>query len=87
MQRRIGRFGVREFGQTAVLSFRSVTKRYGRNRPRVARAVKLICTADPAVREIIVLTLRVTGLALLVSTLTGVPAGCLGLWSRLASGA
>jgi tungstate transport system permease protein len=48
------------------------------------RAVKLICTADPAVREIIVLTLRVTGLALLVSTVTGVPAGAaLGLWSRL----
>jgi tungstate transport system permease protein len=48
------------------------------------RAVSLICNADPAVLEIIWLTLTVTGLALAVSTVIGVPAGAaLGLWSRM----
>ena len=50
----------------------------------LARAVNLICTADPAVLEIIRLSLLVTGLALAISTLIGVPAGAaLGLWSRI----
>jgi len=50
----------------------------------MARAVNLICTADPAVLEIIWLSLLVTGLALAISTLIGVPAGAaLGLWSRI----
>ncbi|MCU0873620.1 MAG: ABC transporter permease, partial [Pirellulaceae bacterium] len=50
----------------------------------LARAVNLICTADPAVLEIIWLSLLVTGLALAISTLIGVPAGAaLGLWSRI----
>jgi tungstate transport system permease protein len=49
----------------------------------LTRAVNLICTADPAVLEIIWLSLLVTGLALAISTLIGVPAGAaLGLWSR-----
>jgi tungstate transport system permease protein len=46
--------------------------------------VALIGTADAALLDIIALTLRVTGLALLVSTLVGVPAGAaLGLGSRI----
>ncbi len=50
----------------------------------LARAVNLICAADPAVREIIWLSLLVTGLALAISTAIGVPAGAaLGLWSRI----
>ena len=50
----------------------------------LARAVNLIWTADPAVLEIIWLSLLVTGLALAISTLIGVPAGAaLGLWSRI----
>ena len=50
----------------------------------LARAVHLICAADPAVREIIWLSLLVTGLALAISTVIGVPAGAaLGLWSRI----
>ena len=50
----------------------------------LARAVNLICTADPAVLEIIWLSLLVTGLALAISTLIGGPAGAaLGLWSRI----
>jgi tungstate transport system permease protein len=50
----------------------------------LARAVALIGTADAALLDIIALTLRVTGLALLVSTLVGVPAGAaLGLGSRI----
>jgi tungstate transport system permease protein len=49
----------------------------------MGRAVNLIVAADPAVWEIICLTLLVTGLALAISTLLGVPAGAaLGLWSR-----
>ena len=47
------------------------------------RAIQLIFSADPALYEIILLSLRVTGLALLVSALIGIPAGAaLGL-SRL----
>ncbi len=50
----------------------------------LVRAVNLICTADPAVLEIVWLSLFVSGLALAISTLTGVPAGAaLGLWSRI----
>lgn len=50
----------------------------------LVRAVHLICTADPAVLEIIWLTLFVTGLALAISTVIGVPTGAaLGLWSRI----
>jgi tungstate transport system permease protein len=50
----------------------------------LVRAVHLICAADPAVWEIIWLSLLVTGLALAISTLIGVPAGAaLGLWSRI----
>ena len=50
----------------------------------LVRAAELIWTADPAVLEIICLSLIVTGLALAVSTLIGVPAGAvLGLWSRV----
>lgn len=50
----------------------------------LVRAVNLICTVDPAVLEIVWLSLLVTGLALAISTLIGVPAGAaLGLWSRI----
>jgi tungstate transport system permease protein len=41
----------------------------------LAQAVRLILSADPALIEIIVLTLRVSGLALAISTLVGVPVG------------
>lgn len=50
----------------------------------MVRAGQLLWAADPAVLEIIWLSLRVTGLALAISTLIGVPAGAaLGLWSRM----
>ncbi|HPM82511.1 MAG TPA: ABC transporter permease [Candidatus Anammoximicrobium sp.] len=50
----------------------------------LVRAVNLICTADPAVLEIVWLSLFVSGLALAISTVIGVPAGAaLGLWSRI----
>jgi tungstate transport system permease protein len=39
------------------------------------QAASLILTADPGLTEIILLTLRVTGIALLISTLIGVPLG------------
>ena len=38
-------------------------------------AIRLIFSADPALYEIIFLSLRVTGLALVISTLIGVPTG------------
>jgi tungstate transport system permease protein len=38
-------------------------------------AIRLIFSADPALYEIIFLSLRVTGLALIISTLIGVPTG------------
>jgi len=41
----------------------------------LAQAVRLILSADPALMEIILLTLRVSGLALALSTLVGVPVG------------
>ena len=41
----------------------------------LAQAVRLILSADPALLEIILLTLRVSGLALAISTLVGVPVG------------
>ena len=41
----------------------------------VAHAIRLIFSADPALIEIIVLSLRVSGLALLISTIIGVPVG------------
>jgi tungstate transport system permease protein len=48
------------------------------------RAASLIWTADPAVLEIVHLSLLVTGIALGISTLMGVPAGAaLGLWTRI----
>ena len=51
-----------------------------------SQAIQLILSADPALYEIIFLSLRVTGLALLLSTLIGIPAGAaLGLsriWAR-----
>lgn len=43
----------------------------------VAEAVRLIATGDPALREIVLLSLRVSGTALLLSTVTGVPLGAL----------
>ncbi len=50
----------------------------------LVRAVNLVWAADPAVLEIIRLSLLVTGLALAISTLIGVPAGAaLGIWSRI----
>jgi tungstate transport system permease protein len=50
----------------------------------LARAVNLIGSGDSAVLEIIWLSLFVTGLALAISTLIGVPTGAvLGLWSRI----
>ena len=50
----------------------------------LVRAANLICTADPAVLEIVWLSLFVSGLALAISTVIGVPAGAaLGLWSRI----
>jgi tungstate transport system permease protein len=49
----------------------------------LAQAIQLILSGDPTLLQIILLSLRVTGLALLISTLTGVPIGAaLGL-SRL----
>jgi tungstate transport system permease protein len=49
----------------------------------LAQAVQLILSADPALWQIIFLSLRVSGIALAISTLTGVPVGAaLGL-SRL----
>ena len=39
------------------------------------QAIELILSADPALYEIIFLSLRVTGLALLISTIIGVPTG------------
>jgi tungstate transport system permease protein len=49
----------------------------------MGRAVQLIVAADSAVLEIIWLSLLVTGLALAISMLLGVPAGAaLGLWSQ-----
>lgn len=48
----------------------------------LVRAASLIWAADPAVLEIIGLSLVVTGLALAISTLIGVPAGAVcGLWT------
>lgn len=48
----------------------------------LVRAASLIWAADPAVLEIIWLSLVVTGLALAISTLIGVPAGAVcGLWT------
>ncbi len=41
----------------------------------VAQAIRLIFTADPALAEIVFLSLRVTGLAIVISTLVGVPVG------------
>ncbi len=41
----------------------------------LVQAIQLILSADPALFEIIFLSLRVTGLALLISTLVGVPTG------------
>jgi tungstate transport system permease protein len=41
----------------------------------LAQAIQLILSADPALWQIILLSLRVTGLALVISTLTGVPVG------------
>jgi tungstate transport system permease protein len=41
----------------------------------LAHAVHLILSGDPALLEIILLSLRVTGLALFISTLVGVPVG------------
>jgi tungstate transport system permease protein len=41
----------------------------------LAQAIRLILSADPALLQIIFLSLRVTGLALLISTLAGVPMG------------
>lgn len=50
----------------------------------LVRAANLICAADPTVLEIIWLSLLVTGAALALSTVIGVPAGAsLGLWSRI----
>ena len=44
------------------------------------QAIQLILSADPALMEIIVLSLGVSGLALAASTVAGVPLGaCLGL--------
>ena len=40
-----------------------------------AHAIRLILSADPALYEIIFLSLRVTGLALFISTMIGVPVG------------
>ena len=49
----------------------------------LVRAANLIGSADPAVLEIVWLSLFVTGFALAISTLIGVPTGAaLGLWSR-----
>ncbi len=48
-----------------------------------AQAIQLLVTGDPALMEIVLLSLRVSGIALVISTLTGVPVGAaLGL-SRL----
>jgi tungstate transport system permease protein len=41
----------------------------------LVQAIQLIFSADPALFDIIFLSLRVTGLALLISTIVGVPAG------------
>ena len=41
----------------------------------LAQAVQLILSGDPALLQIILLSLRVTGLALVISTATGVPIG------------
>ena len=41
----------------------------------VAHAIRLILSADPALIEIIMLSLRVSGFALLISTIIGVPVG------------
>ncbi len=41
----------------------------------VAQAVELILSGDPALWRIILLSLRVTGIALAISTLTGMPLG------------
>jgi len=41
----------------------------------LAHAVRLILSADPALMQIILLSLRVSGLALVISTLVGVPLG------------
>lgn len=43
----------------------------------MAEAVRLIATGDPALREIVLLSLRVSGTALLLSTVSGVPLGAL----------
>lgn len=44
-------------------------------------AIKLLLAFDPVLWQVILLSLRVTGVALLVSTVVGVPAGAaLGLW-------
>ena len=49
----------------------------------LTHALQLILAADPAVMQIIFLSLQVTGLALVISTLIGVPLGALiGLSSR-----
>jgi len=41
----------------------------------LVHAIRLILSADPALMEIILLTLRVSGMALAISTLIGVPLG------------
>jgi tungstate transport system permease protein len=43
----------------------------------LVEALRLIVSNDPAVREIVLLSLRVSGIALLLSTLVGIPLGAL----------
>ncbi len=43
----------------------------------LVQAIQLILSADPALVEIIILSLRVTGTALLISSVIGIPAGAL----------
>jgi len=53
----------------------------------LAHAVRLILSGDPALFEIILLSLRVSGIALVISTLVGVPTGAaLGLSRTRARG-
>ena len=49
----------------------------------LVQAIQLILSADPALVEIIILSLRVTGTALLISSVIGIPAGALLGLSRI----
>ena len=56
---------------------RSATYYYGLNYPRIYQAFHLILNVDRELFSIILLSLKVSGLALIIATVFGLPAGAL----------